>query len=163
MTKVIGLKNYQSKKSQRKCVDLSDANTIDFKEIKEGIKNLALKDKEVIFSNVKYYYKQQYKKYLSNRNTIDFTFKSFLANNLNLKEPFKINHGIDFAREYAYNSISVDDWKNISDIIVRMSLSYTLDIIEEQEKLEKQLDPLFLAKQYKWEKVKIDIKQKSKP
>ncbi|SCX95569.1 hypothetical protein [Alkaliphilus peptidifermentans] len=148
MTKVISLNDYQSRKRHK----IHSGSCIYFNDINEGIKNLALKDKELIFRNIKYYYNHQYTQYIKRNNTSgDYSFQSYLSNKLNILQPFRINHGIDFASEYAYSDISINDWKNISDIVVRISLNHTLGIIQEQ------LDPLHLAQQYSWEKVQVDL------
>ena len=151
MTKVISLSNYIGNKKLNKLSPFSDL--IWFTEISEGIHILAKKDQELIFKNIKYNYYNEYIQYVKSKNLDNnYSFIEYLKNSIDLKIPFKIYHGVDFTGEQSMSRLSINDWRNIADLIVRISLSYTLDCAADK------INPASLAVQYEWELVQMDIK-----
>ena len=150
MTKVISFANYASKKKSNKLSPFSDL--IWFTELSEGIHLLAKKDQELIFKNIKYNYYNEYVHYVKAKSLDNsYTFIDYLKKILDLKAPFKIFHGVDFTGEQSMSRLSVKDWRNIADIIVRLSLLYTLN------QSTDKLSPTSLAVQYEWELVQMDV------
>ncbi|MBM7615779.1 hypothetical protein [Alkaliphilus hydrothermalis] len=152
MTKVISFNSYLDKKRCNKRSPLLQTNPIGFSAISEGIKSLALKDREVIYKNVKYNYYSQYIQYVQLNQLVDgeYTFLDFIGNHLDLDNPFEILHGVDFSGEQSMSFLSKSDWENIADLVVRLSLSYYLEIAAEE------ITPLGFAHQYDWDYVLLD-------
>ncbi len=149
MTKVISLSNYMNKRKVNILSPFSDL--VWFTELSEGIHLLATKDQELIFKNIKYNYYNEYVQYV-NSQALDnsYSFMDYLKSTMDLQVPFKIYHGVDFAGEQSMNRLSLKDWRNIADIIVRISLLYTLEYATEK------INPATLARQYEWELVQMD-------
>ncbi len=154
MTKVISINDYLNKKNDKISSPLQQTNPIWFSEICEGIKTIAFKDQELIYKNVKYNYYSQYINYVQLNGLIDnsYSFLNYINDHINLKSPFKIFHGVDFSGEYSINRLSDNDWINIADMIVRISLSYYLKKNSHDIKLHQ------LAQQYEWDYVIMDTK-----
>lgn len=152
MAKVISLNEYITQKKKKQNSKKSLNHPIWFHEISNGIKSLAIRDKELIFNNIKYNYYDEYL-YCININHIDMdnhTFEDYLMNNIDLEEPFQIVHGIEFSKGYDLNKLSENDWENIADIIVRISMSIIL--FEENW----TLDPEDLSDDYDWDSIGFD-------
>lgn len=154
MAKVISLDDYISHKQKKKKSYYSKATTypIWFHEISDGIKSLALRDKELIYDNIKYNYYDEYL-YYTNINHIlmdDYTFEDYLRDNINLKESFDIVHGVEFSKGYDLNRLSENDWENIADIVVRISLT---TILFNDNAL---VSPSVLASEYEWDSIGFD-------
>lgn len=150
MTKVISLSSYCSKKKPNKLSPYG--SLVWFKELSEGIQALATQDRELIFKNIKYNYFNEYVHYV-NTQALDsnYSFIDYLKGFVNVNEPFKVYHGVDFHGEQSRSRLSQNDWRNIADIIVRISLISTLD------SSSRKVDPAFLAAQYSWEQVQMDV------
>lgn len=123
-----------------------------FHEISNGIKALALRDKNLIYNNIKYNYYDEYLYCVNvnNLTTDDYTFEDYLRDNLNLDQPFDIVHGVEFSKGYDLNRLSENDWENIADIIVRISIS--LILFGEDSSME----PNILANEYDWDSIGFD-------
>ncbi|ABW18765.1 hypothetical protein [Alkaliphilus oremlandii] len=152
MAKVISLNEYIVQKKKRSYSSRSLTHPIWFHEISDGIKSLALRDKDVIYNNIKYNYYDEYL-YFVNRNHMaleDYTFEDYLKDTINLNEPFDIVHGVEFSKGYDLNRLSENDWENIADIIVRISI--TTILFQENFVLE----PNQLADEYDWDSIGFD-------
>jgi len=151
LTKVISLANFASKKKSNKLSPFSDL--IWFTELREGINLLAEKDQELIFKNIKYNYYNEYVHYVRTQSLENsYSFIDYLKKSLDLNKPFKVFHGVDFTGEQSMSRLSVKDWRNIADIIVRLSLLYSLNLSTDK------ICPTSLAVQYDWELVQMDVK-----
>ena len=152
MSKVISLNEYIVQKKKKSYTSQSLNHPIWFHEIKDGIKALALRDKKVIYNNIKYNYYDEYL-YFVNINHMaleEYPFENYLKDNINLDEPFDIVHGVKFSKGYDLNRLSENDWDNIADIIVRISITSTLfgeDFL---------IEPNKLAGEYDWDSVGFD-------
>ncbi|WP_026476268.1 hypothetical protein [Alkaliphilus transvaalensis] len=154
MAKLISFHDYIHKKNNKKRPPLTRSNPIGFSDIKNGILSIAIKDQELIYKNIKYNYYHQYVEYIQLSGMIDsqYSFINYIEDHLNLEEPFEILHGVDFSGEKSLNRLSDDDWENIADMIVRISLCFTL------EDEVGEIDLLPLAEQYEWDYVLLDMK-----
>ncbi len=152
MAKVISLNEYITHKKKKQNSKKSLTHPIWFHEISSGIKSLALRDKDLIFDNIKYNYYDEYLYYI-NINHVDmdkYTFEDYLKDNIDLDEPFEIVHGIEFSKGYDLNKLSENDWQNIADIIVRISMS---TILFEEDCI---IQPDELADDYDWDSIGFD-------
>jgi len=124
-----------------------------FSEISGAIQALAEKDQGLIYQNIHYYYYPDYIHCIENQQLTeqDYSFKDFLRDQLPLGETFSIRHGVDFSGSSHINPLSLGDWENIADIIVRLSIGQYLALPEMKNY------PLELAQQYRWEQVKVDL------
>jgi hypothetical protein len=77
--------------------------------------------------------------------------EQYIVQHINIKEPFAISHSIQFSRAATLKIISENDWNNISDLIIRISLSdyYKLTPTE--------VEPINLVSRYTWDSIRIDI------
>lgn len=150
MAKVISLNNYIDQKNSLKKVQQPSTNSIWFSDICEAIIKLARKDQDLIFKNIRYHYYSHYIEFFQQCSKDDYSFHQFLKDHLPLTDPFTINHGVDFSGAYSINRLTHSDWENIADMIVRISLSYTL------WEIESGLNPEELALQYEWDHVMVD-------
>ncbi|QUH21135.1 hypothetical protein [Alkaliphilus sp. B6464] len=152
MSKVISLNEYITQKKKKKYSDQSITHPIWFHEINDGIKALALRDKDLIYNNIKYNYYDEYL-YFVNINHIamdEYTFEDYLRDNINLEQPFDVVHGVEFSKGYDLNRLSENDWENIADIIVRISI--TIILFGEDSSIE----PNKLADEYDWDSIGFD-------
>lgn len=152
MAKVISLDEYITKKKRRNHLSRHTTHPIWFHEINDGIKALALRDKDLIYNNIKYNYYDEYL-YFTNINHItmdEYSFEDYLRDNIDLEEAFDIVHGVEFSKGYDLNRLSENDWENIADIIVRISLT---TILFDGDNLT---EPNRLASEYDWDSIGFD-------
>ncbi|ABR49207.1 hypothetical protein Amet_3067 [Alkaliphilus metalliredigens QYMF] len=152
MSKVISLDEYVKQKKKKKQFSQDAARPLWFTEINDGIKGLALKDKDVILENVRYTYHDEYIYFVNvSRLTLEeYTFLTYIKEHIDLEEPFEVTHGVEFSKGYDLNGLTRNDWENIADIIVRTSLSATVD------PFGLTLEPNDIADQYEWDTVLVD-------
>jgi len=152
LAKVISLNEYITQKKKKNYSAQSLTHPIWFHEISNGIKALALRDKNLIYSNIKYNYYDEYLYFVNIKHMTmdDYTFDDYLRDNLDLEEPFDVVHGVEFSRGYDLNRLSENDWENIADIIVRISI--TTILYDEDSSIE----PSKLADEYDWDSIGFD-------
>ena len=151
MAKIIELSEYRKNKNKKQPTS-SKNNPVLFYELNEGVKNLALKNQATIVTNVKEYMIDNYHSKLNKLMMKDFeySFDTFLIENLELTLPFAVNHGVQFSRNHYLSMISDHDWTNLIDIIVRISLNSYYHLLSD-------VDPYEMAIDYTWTSVIVDI------
>lgn len=153
MSKIIELDKYRKNKLRKKRYYAPIQGPVWFYELNEGIKQLACKDAHIIIQNVKECLFREYHEFLQS-NGFDkrkYSMDQYIIRHLNIKEPFSIAHGIEFSRGHHLKVISENDWNNISDIIIRISLMIHYHLCN------REIEPIELVDQYIWDSIQIDI------
>ncbi|GAB6084801.1 hypothetical protein [Alkaliphilus crotonatoxidans] len=150
MAKVISLNQYIQQRQQKNSFQPSP-RPIWFSDISQAISTIAFKDQELIYRNIRYHYYNLFLAHVNQGGIQDnsYCFQHYLKEHLNLNEPFQITHGVDFSGA-RINRLSQNDWENIADMIVRISLSHYLNDLTINSDIEK------LAHQYSWDQVMVD-------
>jgi hypothetical protein len=151
--KVIELHKYKENKTRKNWRNVPLYGPVWFYELNDGIKQLARKDSTIIVRNIKEHLSCNYYDFLAanNLDAKQYTMEQYIIQHININEPFAISHSIQFSRGATLKIISENDWNNISDLIVRVSLSdyYKLTPTE--------IEPVNLVGRYTWDSVKIDV------
>lgn len=150
MANIISIADHLAKKKKRQ-LNKANWNSIWFNKINDGIKELAYKDKDRIFKSINSNYYIEYIKAMANYTPQDnISINNYIKEYLNITKPFSIDHGVEFSSDHLNSYISPSDCVNIADIIVRVSLCYSLDLYCQD------MEPINLAQQYNWENVLIE-------
>ncbi|KAB3530723.1 hypothetical protein [Alkaliphilus serpentinus] len=150
MTKILSMAEHLEKKKDRERKK-AYWHSLWFAHINNGIKDLAYKDKNRILKSIDRNYFTDYIKAMGTYNSQgDASIKNYILDSLNISKPFSIDHAVEFTSDHLDCCISDSDCENIADIIVRVSLCYTLDLFSED------MEPINLARQYKWEHILIE-------
>ena len=153
MSKVIELDKYRKDKHRQKYKNVILRGPVWFYELNDGIKQLALKDMELIIHNVQENLMEGYQKALKLQhfNELNYSLDQYIVDSLNVNIPFSIVHGIQLSRGYHLRVISENDWNNITDIIIRICM------ITHYQLWSEDAEPLFFVDQYSWDSIQIDV------
>ncbi|MBB6218980.1 hypothetical protein HNQ80_005158 [Anaerosolibacter carboniphilus] len=153
MCKVIELDKYKKNQTRKDWRNIPLYGPVWFYELNDGIKQLARKDAAIIVQNIKEHLSCEYYHFLE-ANSLDskqYTIEQYIAQHINVNDPFSISHSIQFSRGANLKIISENDWNNISDMIIRIS------ILDYYNLLPVEVEPVDLVSRYFWDSIKIDI------
>ncbi len=153
MCKVIDLDKYKKSKNRKDWRNVPLYGPVWFYELNDGIKQLARKDAPIIIQNIKEHLSCDYYHFLQ-VNSLDnkqYTIDQYITQHMNAHDPFAISHSIQFSRGANLKIISENDWNNISDMIIRISLLNYFKL------LPTEAEPVDLAGRYFWDSIQVDI------
>lgn len=155
MSKVIVLDKYRKSKHREACKNIILKGPVWFYELNDGIRQLALKDMDIILQSVQANLVEGYHQALQlhHLNESNYTIDDYIIDSINVNVPFSITHGIQLSRGYNLKIISENDWNNITDIIIRMCLIIHYNL------WDKEVEPVFFVNQYTWDSIQIDVQK----
>ena len=152
MCKIIELCKYRKSERQNNTNTKRINRPLWFYELNEGVRNLALKNQDIIIASVKENLLDNYYSKLNELHITqgEYSMDSFLSSALDLSNPFSVPHGVQFKRNTHLSMISENDWYNITDIIIRYSINHFFHILDLPE-------PFDLVRDYSWTSIVVDV------